>query len=422
MIELRPVASPRLAPVADEVEVAIVGAGAAGIAAARRCRELGLTCAVLEARDRVGGRAVTVPIAGQPIDLGAHWLHAGDVNPLVALGLAQGEDLTKAEPASHLVVDGRIAGPDDRAAWGRAFETVDAAITAAAESGPDRSLGEVFPPIGVWREPMMATFALISGRPLSEVSTQDFPSDEFGNNWFVAGGYGAYLARLAEGLPIALGTPVRRIDRTGRVVALETDRGRVVADRVIVTVPVPVLAAGAIDIVPALPPDVTDALCGFLPGTYEHVVLNWPGSPFQEPDRLVKVVSPGASFGMMSRLEGSALHYLELDHATAAGRDRGDLADFARSWLAAQFGERAARDLDIPCVTDWVGDPWSRCAWAVVPPGRASDRLTLSRPVDDRLLIVGEASSKRMWGTVGGAWEEGARAVDRWATDLRPRV
>ncbi|MFY9292663.1 MAG: FAD-dependent oxidoreductase, partial [Methylorubrum rhodinum] len=92
----RPTVPPRFAPLPSAPDVAVIGAGAAGIAAARLLIGRGLSVVVLEARDRVGGRAVTAALRGHPIDLGAHWLHAGPVNPLVALGHARGEPLRRA--------------------------------------------------------------------------------------------------------------------------------------------------------------------------------------------------------------------------------------------------------------------------------------------------------------------------------------
>lgn len=413
MNEFRPVSVPRLAPAPSDVDVAIVGAGAAGIAAARRCLAEGLTCAVLEARDRIGGRCVTVPIGGRPLDLGAHWLHAGSLNPLVALGRERGEPLVQAPRSGGLVIEGALADEATARAYFDAFEIAGAAIADAAGFPQDPSIADVLPELGRWTQPVAATLALLSGRPLGEVSARDFPSEEFGDNWFASGGYGACLARFAEGLPIALAHPVDRIDWSGEGVSLAGRGGRVRARAAIVTVPIALLAGGGIRFMPALPEPARDAIAAFLPGTYEHVVLDWAQSPFREADRLVKIVGTASSYGLMTRIEGGPLHYFEIDHATAEdhGRDARSLAAFARDWLAARLGRDAVRGLAIPCVTDWARDPWSGAAWAVARPGRAPDRRTVAEPIGGRLWIAGEATSPRLWGTVGGAWEEGDGAA-----------
>jgi hypothetical protein len=362
---------------------------------------------------------VTAAFGGHPIDLGAHWLHAGALNPLVRLGLARGERLRRAPPDSHLVVNGRPASARDRALQAPGFDRMDRAISDAARAEQDVSLEYVRPALGRWGRALRQTFALISGRPLREVSAQDFPSEEFGNNYFVQGGYGAFLARLAAGLPVALGAEVQAIDWSGWGVVVEAQRGSFRARAAIVTLPVPVLQAGVIRFTPALPHATEDAIGGFLPGTYEHVVLNWPGAPFRGPDRLAKLSGPRWDLGMMTWMDGAPFHYLELDHETAAGfRGPAEAARFARLRLREHFGGQALAGLRILTVTEWNQDPWARCAWAVVPPGRHRDRERLAQAVGDRIWIAGEATSRSQWGTAGGAWEEGERAADRVAAAL----
>jgi monoamine oxidase len=283
----------------------------------------------------------------------------------------------------------------------------------------DVSLEHVRPTLGRWGRALRQTFALISGRPLREVSAQDFPSEEFGDNYFVHGGYGAFLARLAAGLPVALGAEVQAIDWSGRGVVIETRRGSFRARAAILTLPVPVLQAGVIRFTPALPHATQDAIAGFLPGTYEHVVLNWPDAPFRGADRLAKLVGSRWDLGMMTWMDRAPFHYLELDHETATGpAGPAEAARFARSRLREHFGGRALATLRVLTVTEWTRDPWARCAWAVVPPGRHRDRERLAQAVGDRIWIAGEATSRTQWGTAGGAWEEGERAAERVAAAL----
>jgi monoamine oxidase len=419
---MQPVTHPPLHRPADHVDVAIVGAGAAGIAAARRCLSRGLTVAVLEARDRVGGRAVTVPLKGHAVDLGAHWLHAGPINPLVRLGYARGEALRQAPVDGHLVLRGRLARRAQRTALHGAFELADRALTLAARASDDGAAAAALPLLGPWRERIATVHGLVSGRPLAQVSLHDFPSMEYADNRFIAGGFGAYVARLASGLPVALGTAVQGIDWSGPGVRLETATGTVRARAAVVTVPVMVLQADGIRFTPVLPDVTLAALSGFLSGTYEHVVLHWPGSPFSDRDRLATILGRRLNPpGLLTRIDGTPFHYLELDHPTAERlRPHGPDAArrYARAVLTEHFGARSLHGLSIPAVTSWKTDPHALGSWAVAPPGHAPAREHLRAAVGERLWFAGEALSREQWGTVGGAWEQGERAADAVAETL----
>ncbi len=424
---LPPSIAPRLARLPAEAEAIVVGAGAAGIAAARELARAGVGVAVLEARGRVGGRAATALLRGHAVDLGAHWLHAGPINPLVRLGEARGEPLRIAAQDSHVRVGRRPGRPAEAAALGRAFAAADRAMSdGAARGGPDRPAAAALPPgLGPWGRRVERVHGLVSGRPLGEVSLQDFPSMEYGDNRFVAGGYGGYLARLAQGLPIALNSPVTGIDWAGRGVRVTLADGGVRTVRaVIVTVPTMTLRNGAL-FTPALPPAVAAALDGFTTGIYEHAVLHWPSCPFRGSDRLASLVGgPFPVPGLLTRIDGTPFHYFELDAPMAASLDArragpDGVRRLVRRALAGHFGGRALRDLSIPVVSEWRHDPWSRGSWAVVPPGHAGARRILQAPVGDRIWFAGEALSRLQWGTAGGAYAEGQRAGAHVAAMLR---
>ena len=416
---------PSLSPVTSEADVAVVGAGAAGIAAARRLCAAGLTVVVLEARDRVGGRAVTVCLKGHPVDLGAHWLHAGPINPLVRLGRSRGEPLRRAPVDGHLVVKGRAAGRTERMRLDHAFAMADRAMSMAATRTEDCPAASALPPLGPWGRHVAKIYGLVSGRPLGEVSLHDFQSMEYADNLFIAGGLGAYLARLANGLPIRLGASVRSIDWSGAAVRIEGNMGTIRAKAVVVTAPIAVLRRGAIRFTPDLSAEIQDAIGGFIDGVYEHVVLHWPASPFRGADRLATLAGGRHEPpGMLTSIDGTPFHFFELDNELARrldGKGPEGAARFAREVLRQHFGNRALTGLSVPAVTGWRHDPEALASWAVVPPGRYAIRDILKEPIGDRIWFAGEALSRAQWGTVGGAWEEGERAADAIIGRLRGR-
>jgi monoamine oxidase len=410
----------------QEPDVVIVGAGSAGIGAARRLIASGLTVAVLEARDRIGGRTVTRVFKGHPVDLGAHWLHAGPINPLVKLGFERGEPLRRAPTDGHFYLRGKPEGRARSAALHRAFAMADRAMNQAAKEAEDRPAAKALPPgMGPLGHRVRDIHGLVSGRPLDEVSLHDFPSMEYADNLFIAGGLGGYVTRLGRNLPIRLRTAVHAIDWSGPGVRVESAAGTLRAKAAIVTTPMALLQADAIRFAPALPNDVQEAIHGFRQGVYEHVILHWPDAPFKGPDRLATLTGTRRSPpGLLTRIDGTPFHFFELDQPHAARFDRRDAdapARFVRAVLAEHFGCRAIRNLSVIHATAWRNDPWSRASWAVIPPGLAPIRDALKAPVGERIWFAGEALSRAQWGTAGGAWEEGERAAAQLCAVLRSR-
>jgi monoamine oxidase len=410
----------------DSPDVVVIGAGAAGIAAARLLVAAGIAVTVLEARPRIGGRTVTVPLRGHPVDLGAHWLHNGPINPLVRLGRERGEPLRRAPVDGHLFIRGRRGSRRERAALDRAFGIADRAMAGAARRREDRPAAEALPPMGPNGRRVAQVHGLVSGRPLDEVSLHDVPSMDYADNLFIAGGLGAYVGRLGRNLPVRLRAAVHAVDWSGEGVRIESGAGSLRAKAAIVTAPMAVLQREAIRFAPALPPAVRDAIQGFTQGVYEHVVLHWPDSPFRGADRLASVIGGHREPpGLLTCIDGGPFHFFELDQPAAArldGRDRDAPARFARAVLAEHFGHRSIRNLAVSLGTAWRHDPWSGASWAVVPAGLCPIRDALKAPVGGRIWFAGEALSRAQWGTAGGAWEEGERAAKDLIARLAPVI
>ena len=180
-------------------DIAIIGAGSAGVAAARACRNQGRSFAVLEARDRLGGRAHTVMIDGQPIDLGAHWMHMAEFNPLVPLGDKLGVTIIDTPDAYPYYVDGKRQTREEtlrlREAW---TQTEDRALELATAEA-DLSVAACLPDLGDWTDSIAFNHGLYSGRAVEEISAFDYARVEDAGNKFPRGGYGALIERLAAG-------------------------------------------------------------------------------------------------------------------------------------------------------------------------------------------------------------------------------
>ena len=403
----------------NEVDVAIVGAGAAGLAAARRLRERGVEALLLEARSRIGGRAHTVVTAtGYPVDLGCGWLHSADRNPWVGLARGYGLSIDETQPGwgERLARQGFTA--DEQAHWFRTREEFYARLERTA-SEADRPASDLLEPGNRWNELLNAVSTWANGVELDRLSAHDYHRyDDTGLNWRVREGYGALVERFGEGLSVRLSTPVLRIDGSGRLLRLETPAGTLVARALILAVPPSVVAADGILFSPPLPAEKYRAAHGLPLGGNNKLFLSlsgdWPefGANWHVTGSFTRTRT--AAYQMRPHGRPIAEMFLggrlgvELE---AAGVEA--MADFAREELSVLFGNRIRAALAPLAHSAWNGDPYSRGSYSAALPGHADDRAVWAAPLDERIFFAGEATSLDQFSTTHGAYLTGLAAADR---------
>jgi monoamine oxidase len=407
-------------PASGEVDVAIVGAGAAGIAAARRVAAAKARFALLEAGNGIGGRCVTdARIFGMPYDLGAHWIHNPDRNPLSKLALKTALDIYPAPRGQTVRIGPRNARDSELENFLSLLVRSHRAIADAGRTGPEAASAALPRNLGDWRatiEFILGPYAC--GKDLSAVSTMDLArATERDIDAFCRQGYGALLARLAADLAVRLATPVRRIEWDRRGVDVETRNGMLRARTVIVTVSTNVLAGDKIDFRPGLSKRQLDAAAKLSLGSFDHIALDMPGNPLAlQHDDVVFEQSTGAhTAALLANVSGTSLHLVEV--AGDFGRDLADqgraaMIDFASGWLAALYGSDIKRAIKRSHATRWNDEPWVLGAMSAAAPGSADARQILMEPVGGRIWFAGEAVHDTEWGTVAGAWDSGTRAAE----------
>jgi monoamine oxidase len=401
-----------------EVDVAVIGAGAAGIGAARRLREAGrLSLLVVEARGRVGGRVHTIAPAGFALDRGAEWLHSADRNPLSPIAASLGFSVHRRPPewTSRLSRSGATA--EAEADWLATREAQALARRKAAREPLDRPLASLVEPGGRWNELLDATSSWGNGAELDRVSVKDYVRyEDSGINWRLAEGYGRLFEGLAEGLPLALSTPVERIDHRGRTIRLDTAHGPIRARRVIVTVPTSILAEERLRFEPPLAGKVA-AAAGLPLGVDDKLFIALYGAPpeIAEDGFLVGSTTRRETMTYQIRPLGRPAVYCFFGGRFAAALEReGEAAmfAFAADELAGLLGASIRARLTPLAATAWRGDPWARGSYSYALPGHAEDRALLAAPVDDRLYFAGEATSPNFFSTAHGAYLSGIAAAE----------
>jgi monoamine oxidase len=402
----------------SEVDVAVIGAGAAGIGAARRLGKVGsVSVLVLEARDRVGGRVHTIEPAGFPCDRGAEWLHSADRNPLspIAQGLGFSVHRRPPEWTTRLRRSGETV--EAEADWIATREAQARARRKAAAEAGDRALASLVEPGGRWNELLDATSSWGNGAELDRVSVKDYVRyEDSGVNWRLREGYGRLFETLAKEQPVALETAVSRVDHRGQVICLETARGTVTAERVIVTVPTSIIAGDVLRFDPPLPEKVVAA--GGLPlGVDDKLFISLSGQlPGVERDAyLVGSTTSRETMSYQVRpFDRPAICCFFGGRWAAALEREGEagMFSFAAGELARLFGNDIRRQIAPLASTAWLHDPWARGSYSYALPGHADDRALLAAPVDDRLFFAGEACSPNFFSTAHGAYMTGVAAAE----------
>src|SRR5215469_12702740 len=410
----------------SEVDVAVIGAGAAGVGAARRLGESGLVSVLLlEARERIGGRVHTIAPAGFPLDRGAEWLHSADRNPLSPIAQRLGFSVHRRPPGwtTRLRSSGETIEAEEQ--WIATREAQSRDRKWAAAEPVDRSLATLLSPGGRWNKLLDATSTWGNGAELDRVSVKDYVRyEDSGTNWRLAEGYGRLFQTLAEGLPVAHESAVSRIDHGGSAIRLEMARGTVAASRVIVTVPTSIIAQEVIRFDPALP-DKLAAAAGLPLGVDNKLFISLEGAlpGVERGGYLVGSTTSRETMSYQVRpLDRPAIYCFFGGRFAAALEREGQAAmfDFAVGELTRLLGSEVRERMAPLASTAWQTDPWSRGSYSYALPGHADDRAVLAAPVDDRLFFAGEACSPNFFSTAHGAWLSGINAAEAALASLRP--
>lgn len=415
-----PVLRATAAPLPREADIVVIGAGAAGIAAARRITAANRKVVVVEAASQIGGRCITdTTTFDTPFDRGARWMHNPETNPMIRLARGAGLDVVQAPVGQKMRIGRRNARAGETEEFLAALVRANRAIDEAGRGKLDTACATVLPKdLGDWAgatEFMLG--ASFAGKDLKELSAID-KSRARDRNAAIAcrQGLGTLITRLGEQAPVALSTPASRIVWSNRDVSVETPSGKIAARAAIITVSTDVLTSGAIRFGPDLPKRALDAASKLSLGSYDHIVLQLPGNPLglSRDDILIEQSNSTRTALMYANIGGSSL--CSIDVGGSFGRDLSEqgekaMAAFAKEWITKLFGSEAASAVQKTSATRWNASPYVMGAMSAASPGGQLSRKVLAEPIGC-MFLAGEATHETLWGTVDGAWESGERAAD----------
>ncbi len=414
-------------------DVVIIGAGAAGLGAAKTLSDLGISFVLIEAQNRIGGRAYTDHHTfGVPYDMGCHWLNYGRrINPWNKYGSANGFTVYKesTDPyPSRLFVGNRQATLEELEEYDRAWGHIEKKIGHVAEKSknPDISPAEAIKLDSIFKK--LAAYILgplDMAKEFDDFSCQDYWESPDGQTYFCKEGYGSLVAHYGRNLPVQLATPAHHIDYSGPGVKVETREGNITAKAAILTASTGVLASDKIKFTPTLPVKKQESFQYISMGIYNNITLQFSKDFFGlGADRYVDYVTEDGSKagGMLTNMSGTNLSYLytggdfgrELETAGVKAA-----VDWGVNEVANLYGSGAKRHFIKGNMTRWGQHPWTLGAYAAAQPGYYHMREELKKSIADKVFFAGEATHRMQWATCGGGLLSGIDAATEVAGILK---
>jgi monoamine oxidase len=425
----------------SQANIIIIGAGIAGLAAARQLKSSGFQVTVLEARNRLGGRIYTDRNLGVPIDLGASWIHGINGNPIAKLARDFNIKTQKTDYDNIYVYgsNGKQLTEQQIDSSESLFETIMQQAKAVAEKlDKDISVAEAVKRVLVkekltpaqqnnLRWQLNSNIVIETGTDLDKLSIWEWDEDEAfgGDDYLFPGGYDRIIQNLAQGIDVKLQQTVRSIDYGNRGVSVTTDKGNFQADVALITLPLGVLKSRNISFSPTLPQNKQSAIERLNVGVLNKVALKFPKVFWQQNNDLLGYASSQAkdfSEFLNWRRYTNAPVLIALTGGSFArsleGISETEVGEKVMQLLRKLYGNSIPNP-EVVLRTNWGADPFAFGAYSTVPVGsKKSDRSILAEPVAKRLFFAGEATSKEYPATVHGAFLSGIREGDRISKQL----
>ena len=417
--------------------VVVIGAGASGIAASEKLLAAGFKVVLIEARDRMGGRASTRLVSSVPFDTGASWLADSQVNYLRTTAESSGVKLYPTDFNRALVQYKGINVPINPTEFMKAVERRMTLPYIKLHIREFFGLRKTLPSMASMLDPLLKKHGAQAAyaRELMIVNEADnldqtsiatllrehnLPGDDGydplpTDDVIVDGGMQAFVTSLAKNIKPSLGESVEAVIRTENGISVQTTRRRIDADSVIVTVPLGVLKAGTIRFDPGLPVEHRAAIDRLGFGNEKKTCLVYPDTNWAKEHHMVGL-HDSPYFNFMVNV--AAIAGKPMIMALSAGNKLIAADSLSIDELAAALhaNVRATLGSDIPdpidhSTTDWGNDPYALGAYSHSSlKTLGNEAEILQRPIAGRILLAGEALSDRN-GYVDGAWNDGQRAA-----------
>ena len=415
-----------------ETDVVIIGAGAAGLSAAKELSMLNRSCVLVEASHRIGGRAYSEEIApGVWFDLGCAYLvsgpdaenHIDESNPFLDYAKNHQIVVERYNYGAQFIRNGMALDSEEMKARAEFYASCKEAIKSSVSRGEDCAISDLIDLDNPYATPYIDMMAVTAPKDLDVASAADFfYGIEEAVDFNALNGYGNLVAQWGNDVAVSLNTKVESVDWSRDAVVVNTTKGALKARCVISTVSNGVLAAQDIDFKPGLPDWKMEAVLGLPMGAENKIGVHFNKDVFGPDDggyyqswsddahgayidvnlmsTNVATVFIGGRFSIWMEKQGPQVaHEFAVDH------------------IANLFGNEIRQSVTRSIVSAWVTDPFVLGSYASALPGQYHQREFLPLPIDNKLFFAGEATA-RANGTCHGAYWSGIRVAREVAEAL----
>jgi len=412
-------------PLPTNPDIVIIGAGSSGLSAAKKLKEIGTSYVVLEASERIGGRAFTESnILGQPFDHGCSWISGSNDNIFSDLG--KNNNFTLVDHSNPKIEmferDGKKSPNEAVKEYNKSEIKIKEILRDTGRRGIDIPASKIIPKVPYGECFQNWEGALNYAVDVDQISTAEYwNTKESQPSFIVKEGLGSLVATLNDNFPIALDTNVLEVDYSGSGVKVVTSKGIILAKACICTVSIGVLKSEKIKFTPKLPNKTQKALNGIQMGLLVKIALLFDGNrlgftenSFLQYDIAPENIGSGCYFLAWPTGHDYIVGFIGGRFAWNLSKQGEDeVVEYALSKLVNLSGSNIRKHFRKGFASDWASNPLTKGSYSAVKPGYYGARELLNEPIAEKLIFAGEATAGDLAGLVNGAYESGKMAATR---------
>ena len=416
-------------------EVIIVGAGIAGIAASKKLKKNNISHIILEANDRLGGRAKKANEKfGSWFDLGCSYLHEGKINPLVQLSESFGTAVKKENgdiftiEKTNFLLNGFPFSEPARISILNSDKDFKTKLSMAEKHPIDNHLSSCLD----MKDPNYPILSnLLSGLNAVEpalVSIKDFASAKEGQDFIIETGLANLVENWGFDLNVKFNCPVNQVSWSGNKISVQTKDSLFQSRKILLTVSNGILNENSIKFFPELPSYKIKAIRSLPMGILNKVGILFRDGTFKKKDEGWYVICKGKDENKISSVMSFEIRTQPENHIIVffggmEGKELESLPEKTflkiRRALSQTFGDDIQERITKFINSSWASDKCSLGSYSYALPGKSIEREQLRRPLMNKLFFAGEATNKKHYGTCHGAYLSGEKAAEEIISCLR---